>query len=316
MRIVVLDGHTLSPGDLDLSPLTHLGDVMVHPRTSRGDILERAKGAQVVLTNKVPLDRPTLEALPDLRYVGVLATGFNVVDVDAAREFGVIVTNVPAYSTASVAQLTFGLILTLTHRLDHHIDAVRDGRWVASPDFAFWDYPLVELERETLGIIGYGTIGRAVARIANAFGMRVLTVDRGKAVDPSVSAVPLPELLRQSRFVSLHCPLTPETKGLVNEAFLAQMRDDAFLINTSRGPVVDEAALATALANGIIAGAGLDVLSVEPPTEMNPLLSAPNCVITPHIAWASQAARKRLLEVAMANVQAFMSGVPVNVVNA
>jgi glycerate dehydrogenase len=315
MRIVVLDGHTLSPGDLDLAPLHELGEVTVHPRTTAEAIVDRAQGFPIVLTNKVPLTRETIEALPDLRYIGVLATGYNVVDVEAARERGIVVSNVPAYSTDSVAQLTFGLVLTLTHRLDEHVAAVRSGEWVASPDFSFWHHPLIELSGETLGLIGYGNIGRAVARIGCAFGMRVLTEDRGKPVEEGILAVPRERLVEESRFLSLHCPLTAQNRGMVNAEFLRQMRGDAFLINTARGPLIDEAALAEALRAGTIAGAGLDVLSQEPPQADNPLLTAPKCVITAHIAWASQAARRRLLAVTVDNVRAFTEGRAQNVVS-
>jgi glycerate dehydrogenase len=315
MRIVVLDGHTLSPGDLDLSPLLDLGDVTIYPRTRSEEIVARASGAPVVLTNKVVLDREVLAALPELRYVGVLATGFNVVDTGAARERGVTVTNVPAYSTESVAQLAFGLLLTLTHRLDQHVPAVREGRWAASPDFSFWDFPLIELHGETLGIVGYGNIGRAVGRIGRAFGMRVLTEDRGRPVDDGVEAVSRARLLAESRVVSLHCPLTPQTQHMVDAGFLGQMRRDAFLINTARGALVDDGALAQALTEGTIAGAGLDVLAQEPPPADHPLLQAPNCVVTAHLGWATQAARRRLLHVAAQNVRAFLAGQPQNVVN-
>ncbi|MGV3618280.1 MAG: D-2-hydroxyacid dehydrogenase [Fimbriimonas sp.] len=315
MRIVVLDGHTLSPGDLDLSPLQDLGEVAIHPRTPVDEVVTRGEGAPILLTNKVPIDRATLERLPDLRYIGVLATGFNVVDTEAARERGVVVSNVPAYSTESVAQLTFGLILTLTHRLDDHVAAVRGGRWAVSPDFSFWNFPLIELSGETLGLIGYGNIGRAVARIALAFGMRVLVEDRGKPVEEGVWAVSRERLLAESRFISLHCPLTPQNRQMVDDGFLRQMREDAFLINTARGGLVDEEALAKALKDGRIAGAGVDVLSQEPPAADNPLLHAPNCVVTAHIAWATQAARARLLRVTVENIKAFLDGRPQNVVN-
>lgn len=315
MRIVVLDGHTLSPGDLDLSPLHHLGEVTVHPRTPPDKIVEHAQGYPLVLTNKVPLSRATLEALPDLKYIGVLATGFNMIDVAAARERGIVVSNVPAYSTDSVAQLTFGLILTLTHRLDDHVPSVRGGQWAAGPDFSFWNHPLIELSGETIGLIGYGNIGRKVGQVAQAFGMRVLTEDRGKPVAEGVNAVPRAQLLAESRFLSLHCPLTADNQRMVDAEFLGRMRRDAFLINTARGGLIDEPALAQALTDGIIAGAGLDVMTQEPPKADNPLLHAPNCVITAHIAWATQAARKRLLDVTVKNLRAFEAGSPQNVVN-
>lgn len=315
MRVVVLDGHTLSPGDLDLSSLLDLGEVAVHPRTSIDQIVERAQGYPIVLTNKVPMTRATIEALPDLKFIGVLATGHNLIDGAAARERGIVVSNVPAYSTDSVAQLTFGLMLTLTHRLDDHVAAVRNGQWAAVPDFSFWNYPLIELAGETLGLIGYGNIGKKVAQIGRAFGMRVLAEDRGKPVGEGVTAVSREQLLAESRFLSLHCPLTPANTRMVDAEFLGQMRRDAFLINTARGGLIDEPALAAALTEGVIAGAGLDVLTQEPPAADNPLLQAPNCVITAHIAWATQAARRRLLAVTVENLRAFEAGTPRNVVN-
>ncbi|MCM2265628.1 MAG: D-2-hydroxyacid dehydrogenase [Desulfuromonadales bacterium] len=314
MKIVVLDGHAANPGDLDWAPLAALGDLTVHDRTPAALMLERAAGAQVVLTNKVLLGAAEMAALPELRYIGVLATGYNVVDVAAARERGVVVTNVPAYSTPSVAQHVFALLLELTRGVGRHADLVREGRWSASPDFAFWETPQVELAGLTLGIVGFGAIGQAVARVALAFGMRVLVQTRtpDQAKWPDVSFVGLDELFTQADVVSLHCPLIEETRHLVNAARLATMKPTAYLINTGRGPLVDEAALAAALQSGQIAGAGLDVLAQEPPPVDNPLLTAPNCVITPHLAWATRAARQRLLDTATANVRAFVEGKPQN----
>lgn len=310
MKIVVLDGHALNPGDLSWSDLETLGEVTVHERTPPGDVLARAAGAPVVLTNKTVLGSREIEGLPDLRYIGVLATGVNVVDLGAARRRGVVVTNVPAYSTPSVAQLTLALILQLTHRVGEHAGAVREGRWSASADFCFWDYPLVELSGRSLGIVGFGHIGSMVASVAQCLGMHVCSAARG-APDPGgwpVAVLDLETLFRQSDVVSLHCPLTPETEGLVNAERLSWMKPSAYLINTARGGLVDEQALSDALNEGRLAGAGLDVLRQEPPGPDNPLLTARNCFITPHIAWATQAARRRLLAEAIENVRSFIKG--------
>lgn len=314
MKIVVLDGYTANPGDLDWAPLAAMGELAVYERTPAALTLERAADARVVLTNKVLLGAAEMAALPELRYIGVLATGYNVVDVAAARERGIVVTNVPAYSTPSVAQHVFALLLELTRGVGRHADLVRGGRWGASPDFAFWDTPQVELAGLTFGIVGFGAIGQAVARVAQAFGMRLLVQTRtpDSAKWPGVSFVALDELFTQADVVSLHCPLTEETRHLVNAARLATMKPTAYLLNTGRGPLVDEAALVAALHAGQIAGAGLDVLAQEPPPVDNPLLTAPNCVITPHLAWATKAARQRLLNVAIDNVRAFAEGKPQN----
>lgn len=316
MKIVVLDGYTANPGDLDWSPLAALGELIVHERTPAALTLERAAGARVLLTNKVILGAREMAALPELRCIGVLATGYNVVDTVAAKERGVVVTNVPAYSTPSVAQHVFALLLELTRGVGRHADLVRAGRWSASPDFAFWATPQVELAGLTIGIVGFGAIGQAVARIALAFGMRVLVHTRtpNPASWPEVDFVGLDALLARADVVSLHCPLTEETRGMINAPRLAAMKSTAYLLNTGRGPLVDEAALAAALKAGQIAGAGLDVLSVEPPPADNPLLTAPNCIITPHLAWATRAARQRLLDVAIDNVRAFLEGKRQNVV--
>lgn len=317
MKIVILDGHTLNPGDLDWAPLQGLGECAIYERTSAADTVNRSRGAAVALTNKVLFDRATIEQLPDLRYIGVIATGYNVVDIPAAKEKGIIVTNVPAYSTMSVAQLTFALLLELTHRVGHHAASVHGGNWVKSPDFAYWDFPLIELDGLTLGLIGFGAIAQAVAKIAQAFGMQVVAhrrSDRPSEV-PGVRMGNMETVFRESDVVSVHCPLTPETRGLVNTARLSSMKKSAYLLNTSRGPVINEADLAQALNAGVIAGAGLDVLSSEPPGADNPLLSAKNCFITPHIAWASHAARSRLLDTVAANVRAFQKRKPQNVVS-
>jgi glycerate dehydrogenase len=317
MRIVVLDGKTLNPGDLDWSPLGELGTYDVYERTPTEQVVARARDAHIVLTNKTVLERDAIERLPQLRYIGVLATGYNVVDVAAAKARGIPVTNVPAYGTASVAQMDFAHLLHLTQHVAEHAETVRTGEWTRSPDFCYWRFPLVELAGLTLGIIGYGRIGRETGRVARALGMRVLAHDVAIPTIPPEEGtmVDLETLLRESDVVSLHCPLTEENRGLMSAARLGWMKPTAFLINTSRGPLVDERALADALDSGSLAGAGLDVLCEEPPREGNPLLGARNCFITPHIAWATRAARQRLLEAAVANVKAFLSGRPRNVVN-
>ena len=315
MKIVVLDGYTLNPGDLSWDNLAALGDCNVYDRTPPDEIAERAAGAEIVLTNKVVLDRARLESLPDLRYIGVLATGYNVVDARAARERGLVVTNVPDYATPAVAQAVFAHILELTHRVAHHAQTVRDGRWSDGPDFCYWDGPLVELNGLVMGIVGLGRIGSAVADLARAFGMTVLAcTEPPQAPRDGVQFVDLDRLLGESDVVSLHCPLTPETEGLMSAERLALMKPSALLINTSRGPLVDEQALADALNAGRPAGAGLDVLAVEPPSRDNPLLAAKNCFLTPHYAWATRAARARLMKTVVENVKAFLDGRPQNVV--
>jgi len=317
MNIVVLDGYTLNPGDLSWQGLEALGNCTVYDRTPAPDIVSRAAPGDIVLTNKTPLTRETLALLPSLRYIGVLATGYNIVDVAAARERGIPVTNVPSYGTMSVAQVVFAHLLNLTHGIAHHTDAVRQGRWSSSADFSFWDTPLLELGGKTMGIIGLGQIGRAVARVARAFGMDVIAYDRSPAapVPADVHLVQLNDVFSRSDVVTLHCPLTAETTRLVNRTHLVMMKPTAFLINTSRGPVIDETALGEALENGTIAGAGLDVLSSEPPPPDHPLLQARNCFITPHFAWASTAARKRLMDEVVENVRAFSRGQKRNIVN-
>ncbi len=317
MQLVVLDGYTLNPGDLDWSPLAGLGDLQVFDRTRREEIIPRAADAEIVLTNKTVLDAPIIAALPRLRYLGVLATGYNVVDLEAARARGVPVTNVPGYSTPSVAQLTFALLLELTHHVGRHSAGVRAGRWSRNPDFCYWETPLVDLAGLTFGVIGFGQVGRAVARLARAFEMTVLVHTRTPpATLPSEGRLAdLDTLLRESDVVSLHCPLTEATRHLINRERLTLMKPGAFLLNTGRGPLVDETALAEALSSGRLAGAGLDVLSTEPPPPNHPLFTAPNCVITPHLGWATRAARERLLRQAAENIRAFLAGQPVHVVN-
>ncbi|UCG38515.1 MAG: D-2-hydroxyacid dehydrogenase [bacterium] len=314
MRVVVLDGYTLNPGDLSWKGLEELGPCTVYDRTSPKQLPQRALGATALLTNKVVLDAPLLDRLPELRYIGVLATGTNVVDLAAAAVRGITVTNVPAYSTHSVAQMTFALLLEMVNGVGHHSEAVRAGRWSRSPDFSFHETPLVELSGLTMGIVGYGAIGKAVAALARAFGMGVLVHTRSPGKDRTVRYVDLDTLFGESDVVTLHCPLTPETVGLVNARRLALMKGTAYLVNAARGPIVDEKALAEALDSGRIAGAAVDVLSAEPPPADNPLLKARNCVITPHIAWASLAARRRLMDTVVGNLRAWMEGRPVNVV--
>ncbi len=316
MKIVVLDGYALNPGDLTWDQITALGDCVIHERTAPAEILERAAGAEILLTNKTVLAREHFSALPKLRYVGVLATGTNVVDLAAARERGVTVTNVPAYATASVAQLTFAMLLEWAWHAGGHSRSVHAGGWTRSRDFCYWEHPLVELSGLTLGLVGFGNIGQAVARLALACDMRVLAYVRRPGQPPAgVQFTDLETVFRQGDAVSLHCPLTPETRHLINAERIDWMKPGAFLINTGRGPLVDEAALAAALNSGRLAGAGLDVLSTEPPPADNPLLTAKNCIITPHIGWATRAARTRLMKTVADNLQAFLAGRPQNVVS-
>ncbi|GAA3402863.1 D-2-hydroxyacid dehydrogenase [Paenibacillus hodogayensis] len=317
MNIVVLDGYTLNPGDLSWRSLEELGNLTVYDRTPAELVADRARDADIVLTNKTPLRSDVLERLPKLRYIGVLATGYDVVDTAAAAARGIAVTNVPAYSSASVAQLVFSLLLELCHRVGLHDEAVRSGGWASCPDFSFWRTPLVELSGKTLGVVGIGGIGEQVAAIGQAFGMHVIATNRsGKApATPGVVLVPLERLFEEADVITLHCPLTADTEGLINAERLSRMKRTSLLINTGRGKLVREADLAAALNDGVIAGAGLDVLSAEPPQADNPLLTARNCVITPHIGWATREARGRLMETAAGNVAAFCAGTPVHVVN-
>jgi glycerate dehydrogenase len=317
MRIVVLDGYTLNPGDLSWAALEALGPLTVYDRTPPAETALRAAAAEIVLTNKTVLAREILRRLPQLRYIGVLATGYNIVDVDAAREQKVLVSNVPDYGPSSVVQMAFAHLLNLTQHVAAHASSVAAGGWSRCPDFCYWDFPLCELAGLTMGIVGFGRIGRMAARVAQAFGMNVLAHDVAPPPElpPGVRFVGLEELFSESDVVSLHCPLTPATDKLVNAKRLAMMKRSAYLINTARGPLVDEAALAEALNAGGLAGAGLDVLSIEPPPADNPLLTAKNCYVTPHIAWAARASRQRLLDTAVANVRAFLAGTPQNVVN-
>ncbi len=317
MKIAILDGYALNPGDLSWDAVKALGECSIYDRTEPGNILERAAGAEIVLTNKTPLDAATLKALPSLKYIGVLATGYNVVDVAAAKALGVKVANVPEYGTAAVAQMAFALILELARGAGGHAAGVRSGRWTDSKDFCYWNSPQVDLEGLTLGTLGLGRIGLAVARIGAAFGMNVIASGSGRqreALD-GIRMTSLEELFRESDVLSLHCPLTPQTAGVVNAARLKTMKPGAFLINTSRGGLIVEKDLAEALEQGLIAGAGLDVLSSEPPKPENPLLKARNCLVTPHIAWATLKARRRLMKIAEENIRGFLAGDPRNIVN-
>jgi glycerate dehydrogenase len=314
-RIVVLDGHTLNPGDLDWRGVEALGALTVHERSNDDEIVARAADADIIFTNKTPVNAATIAALPALRCIVVLATGYNVVDTAAARARGIPVCNVPGYGTASVAQHVFALLLELAQQTGHHAQTVREGRWSACPDFCYWDFPLIELAGRTLGIVGYGSIGEAVARIGLAFGMKIIASTRRPRSAEGVEFISSDDIFRRADVVTLHCPLTDGTRGLVNAARLATMKPGAFLINTGRGPLVVEQELADALNAGRIAGAALDVLSVEPPRRDNPLLGAKNCIITPHIAWATHSSRSRLMDVTVANLRAFLDGKPQNVVN-
>lgn len=318
MKIVVLDGYTLNPGDLNWKGFEELGTLGVYDRTEASLILERAQGAELLLTNKTPLSAETLRQLKSLRYIGVLATGYNIVDVKAAKELGIRVSNIPTYGTASVAQFAFALLLELCHNVKLHSDAARAGEWTNNKDWCFWKSPLIELAGKTMGIVGFGRIGREVGKIANAMGMRVVAHDSVEMNPPNYEGfrwVGLEELLRNSDVVSLHCPLFPETQGLMNSQRLTMMKSSAFLLNNSRGPLIVDQDLADALNTGKIAGAAVDVLSVEPPPSNNPLLSAKNCLVTPHISWATKEARSRLMGLAVENARAFLAGKLQNVVN-
>ena len=314
MKIVVLDGHGLNPGDLSWSAWETLGELKVYDRTSPSELLERSEGAEVLITNKTLITANDMALLPELKYIGVLATGYNVVDIDEAKARGIVVTNIPAYSTASVAQMVFAHILNITQRVGYYADENIRGRWTNNADFCYWDTNLVELDGKKMGIVGYGNIGKATARIALAFGMEVLayTSKEQKDLPQGVKKATLDELFAESDVISLHCPLTPDTKELVNANRLKAMKPNAILVNTGRGPLINEQDLADALNEGRIAGAGLDVLSVEPSVAGNPLLSAKNCFITPHIAWATKEARTRLMDIAINNLRSYQEG---NIIN-
>lgn len=309
MKIVVLDGYVENPGDLSWDALGALGELTVYDYTAPEETLARMADAPLVLTNKTAITAEIMARCPALRYIGVLATGFNVVDIAAARNRGIVVTNVPDYGTQAVAQFVMALLLEICHRVGHHDQAVQQGRWTACRDFSFWDYPLMELQGKTLGIVGYGRIGRATAELARAFKMRVLAYSRHGQGEPFV---PLEELYRQSDVVSLHCPLTSENAEMINAQTLAQMKDGVILINTARGGLVDENALRDALLSGKVYAAAVDVVSQEPIRAGHPLLGLDNCIITPHIAWASHEARQRLMDTAVENVRQFLRGAPVH----
>ncbi len=316
MKIVILDGYSANPGDLSWQPLEQIGELTVYDRTKPDETIERAKDAEIILTNKVLIKRPEIEQLPKLKYIGVLATGYNVVDVEAAHEHGIIVTNVPAYSTESVAQMVFAHLLTVTNRTEHYAILNRGGKWTSNPDFCYWDTPLTELAGKTFGIVGLGNIGQRVAAIANAFAMKVVAYT-SKAADklPSyISKRTMEELLAESDVLSLHCPLTPDTLHLINRQTLELMKSSAILINTGRGPLINDQDVADALKANRLRAFCADVLTEEPPKADNPLLQCENAFITPHIAWASNEARIRLIDVAIKNVLAFAIGKPQNTV--
>jgi glycerate dehydrogenase len=312
-RIVVVDGYALNPGDLTWAPLRDLGELAVYDRMPADEIVGSAAGADAVLTNKVPFRSACLAQLPRLRYLGVLATGYDIVDVAEAKRIGIVVTNIPAYGTRSVAQYAFALLLELCHHVGRHADHTRSGGWTGNPDWSYHLAPLIELAGKTMGIVGYGRIGRQAAEIARAFGMNVIAHDPAAQGAPEL--VGFDTLLAQSDVVSLHAPLTAGNRHLIDAAALAKMKAGAFLINTARGPLVNDEDLAAALREGRLAGAALDVLSQEPPPAGHPLLSAPNCLVTPHIAWATQEARARLLHIAAANLASWLAGTPRNVVS-
>lgn len=324
MKIVILDGYAENPGDLSWEGFEKLGELTVYDRTPREDveeILRRIGDAEIICTNKTLIGREVIERAPQLRYIGVLATGYNVVDVDAAAKRGIPVTNIPSYGTAAVAQHVMALLLEICNRTGHHSQAVHEGRWQRSEDFCFWDYPLMELAGKTMGIIGYGHIGKAAARLAGVFGMKVIACRRpGHSVlenvqDDGVSMVTIEELFERADVISVHCPLFPETEGLICRENISKMKDGVIIINTARGPIVREKDLAEALNSGKVYAAGVDVVSTEPIRDDNPLLTARNCFITPHIAWASRESRQRLMDTAVDNLRAFLAGEPVNVVN-
>ena len=317
MKIVVLDGYTENPGDLSWEELGKLGELTVYDRTPEEEILNRIGDAEIVITNKTPRPRATMDACPNMRYIAVLATGYNVVDVAAAKEKGIPVSNVPTYGTASVGQFAIAMLLEICHHVAHHSQTVFEGKWNSCADWCYWDYPLIELDGKTMGIIGFGRIGQTTGKIAKAMGMNILAydsfpTDSGKAI---AEYVDLDTLLAQSDVVALHCPLFPETRGIINKDTIAKMKDGVILLNNSRGPLIVEQDVADALNSGKIYAAGLDVVSTEPIKNDNPLLKAKNCFITPHISWAPKESRQRIMDCTVSNVAAFQNGAPVNVVN-
>ncbi len=318
MKIVVLDGYVQNPGDLSWRALEDLGELTVYARTPCEKIVERITDAEAVITNKTPISKEVLDSCPQIKYIGVLATGYNVIDVDAAAEKGIPVCNVPAYGTDAVAQFAIGLLLEICHHIGHHNEAVHRGAWECSPDWCFWDYPLIELSGKTFGIIGFGHIGQKTGQIASALGMKVIYYNpRPKRSENTYFAesVSLDELLKSADVISLHCPLSPETQGMINKESIEKMKQGVILLNNSRGPLIVEHALAEALNSGKVAAAGLDVVSTEPIQKENPLLNAKNCIITPHISWAPKETRKRLMNIAVENLQNYLNGTPANVIN-
>ena len=317
MKIVILDGYTLNPGDISWDGFETLGDFTMYERTSLDKIIEHSENAEIILTNKTVINKDTIEQLPNLKYIGVLATGYNIVDVKAANDKNIIITNIPSYGTSSVAQMVFALLLELTQNVGYHSNSVSKGKWSKSEDWCYWDKPLIELDGLTFGIIGFGRIGKVAAKIANAFGMKVIANDAVTIESPPdwVKIVDQETIFRESDVVSLHCPLTSANKHFVNSEKISLMKRGALLINTSRGLLINEGDLAHALNSERISGAGLDVLSKEPPDGTNPLLTAKNCIITPHIAWATKSARQRLMNIAVRNLKSYLNGNPLNVIN-
>ena len=317
MKIVILDGYTENPGDLSWEELAKLGELTVYDRTPAEEIVSRIGDAEIVITNKTPISRETMDACPNMKYIAVLATGYNVVDVNAAKEKGIPVSNVPTYGTAAVGQFAIAMLLEICHHVAHHSDTVFAGKWNQCADWCYWDYPLIELDGKTMGIIGFGRIGQTTGKIAKAMGMNILAYDSfqsesGKAI---AEYVDLDTLLAKSDVISLHCPLFPETQGIINKDTIAKMKDGVILLNNSRGPLIVEQDVADALNSGKIFAAGLDVVSTEPIRNDNPLLKAKNCIITPHISWAPKESRQRIMDCTVSNVAAFQAGAPVNVVN-
>lgn len=318
MKIVVLDGYTLNPGDISWEGLEELGELTVYDRTPEDLVVERMKEAEIVFTNKTVITDEILSKCPNVKYIGVLATGYNVVDVEAANKRNITVTNVPAYGTDAVSQFTIGLLLELCHHIGDHWASVKSGEWSRCRDFCYWKYPMIELAGKTMGIIGYGKIGQATAKIARALGMNILAYNRSPIKEENIKdfgrQVSLDELLKESDVISLHCPLFPETRGIINKDTIGRMKDGVLIINTARGPLIVEEDLRDALISGKVAGAAVDVVSVEPIKEDNPLLSAPNIIITPHIAWAARETRQRLMSIVVENLKAFIGGNPVNTI--
>ncbi len=323
MKLVVLDGYTLNPGDISWEGLEKFGQLKVNDRISYDEkdedlIVEAVGDAEIVFTNKTPMTRTAIQRMPNLKYIGVLATGYNVVDIETAKERGIVVTNIPTYGTASVGQFAIAMLLEICHNIGHHSKAVHEGRWETNPDWCFWDYPLIELDGKTMGIIGYGRIGQTTGRIAQALGMKVLAYDEYQnpdLVSDTCKYVSLEELYKESDVVALHCPLFPSTEGIINKDSIAKMKDGVIILNNSRGPLIVEQDLADALNSGKVYAAGLDVVSTEPIKGDNPLLQAKNCFITPHISWAPKESRQRLMDIAVDSLKAYLEGNPINVVN-